>query len=75
MMDWTPIWHQAAAPTAARATVPLGPGSVGREVLIAFPEPDHADGTIDDRDRIHYLRGHIEAVAEAIAAGVVSALH
>lgn len=45
----------------------------------AFPEPDHlaedpqAPGRpirIDDVDRIDYLRGHIEAVAAAVAAGV-----
>lgn len=35
----------------------------------SFPEPDRA-GFVDDADRIDYLRGHIDAVAEAIAAGV-----
>lgn len=44
----------------------------------SFPEPDHLqrsgpDGApipVDDADRIAYLRGHIEAVAAAVAAGV-----
>ncbi|WP_040164211.1 GH1 family beta-glucosidase [Microbacterium gorillae] len=35
----------------------------------SFPEPDHATA-IDDRDRIAYLCGHIDAVGAAIAAGV-----
>lgn len=35
----------------------------------SFPEPDRA-GFVDDADRIDYLRGHIEAVAAAIDAGV-----
>lgn len=35
----------------------------------SFPEPSDA-ARIDDHDRIDYLRGHISAVAEAIAAGV-----
>lgn len=52
-----------------RYGVHLPPVIIG-ENGASFPEPDHADGMIDDRDRIHYLRGHIEAVAAAIAAGV-----
>lgn len=36
----------------------------------SFPEPDHADGMIDDQDRISYLAGHISAVADAIDAGI-----
>lgn len=35
----------------------------------SFPEPDAAQ-RIDDTERIDYLRGHIEAVAAAIEAGV-----
>lgn len=35
----------------------------------SFPEPDDA-AYIDDTERIDYLRGHIEAVAAAIDAGV-----
>lgn len=35
----------------------------------SFPEPERAT-RIDDVDRINYLRGHIEAVAQAAAAGV-----
>lgn len=36
----------------------------------AFPEPEHAEGTIADTERISYLAGHIAAVGEAIEAGV-----
>lgn len=36
----------------------------------AFPEADRVDAPIKDRDRIDYLRGHIQAVAAAIDAGV-----
>lgn len=36
----------------------------------SFPEPDTADGTIDDADRIDYLDGHIRAVGDAMHAGV-----
>lgn len=38
----------------------------------SYPEPDSlAPGEIiDDQDRIAYLRGHIEAVADAVASGV-----
>ncbi|WP_232225422.1 GH1 family beta-glucosidase [Leucobacter salsicius] len=35
----------------------------------SFPEPDRA-AKIDDTNRISYLAGHIQAVANAIAAGV-----
>lgn len=35
----------------------------------SFPEPDRA-ARIDDTNRISYLAGHIQAVANAIAAGV-----
>ncbi|WP_336793107.1 MULTISPECIES: GH1 family beta-glucosidase [Gordonia] len=36
----------------------------------SFPEPDTADGGIDDVDRIAYIDGHIRAVGEAMSAGV-----
>jgi len=36
----------------------------------AYPDTVNADGTVDDAERVAYLRGHIGAVAEAIAAGV-----
>ncbi len=36
----------------------------------SFPEPERA-ARIDDVERISYLSGHLSAVAEAIAAGVV----
>lgn len=36
----------------------------------SFPEPEHTDAAIPDADRIGYLTGHIDAVGEAIAAGV-----
>lgn len=36
----------------------------------SFSEPDAVDGRIDDHDRIAYLRGHITAIADAIAQGV-----
>ncbi|MGO3327564.1 GH1 family beta-glucosidase [Gordonia sp. (in: high G+C Gram-positive bacteria)] len=36
----------------------------------SFPEPDTADGMIDDADRIDYLDGHIRAVGDAMRAGV-----
>lgn len=35
----------------------------------SFPEPDAA-GYVDDAQRIDYLRGHIDAVGAAVAAGV-----
>lgn len=46
----------------------------GLELLVtengaAFPDVVAADGSIDDRDRIAYLRDHIQAVADAVAAG------
>ena len=36
----------------------------------SFPEPDLCEGPIDDDRRIDYLRDHLQAVAEALAAGV-----
>lgn len=36
----------------------------------SFPEPDEADGPLDDRQRIDYLASHIGAVADAVAQGV-----
>ena len=36
----------------------------------SFPEPDHCAEAIEDRERIAYLHGHLEAVAAARAAGV-----
>ncbi len=36
----------------------------------SFPEPEQTDAAIADVDRIGYLAGHIDAVGEAIAAGV-----
>ncbi len=35
----------------------------------AIDDPDPASGPIDDQQRIDYLRGHLRAVHEAIAAG------
>ena len=36
----------------------------------AYPEPDRADGPIDDRDRISYLQRHLQEVHRAIEDGV-----
>ena len=36
----------------------------------AFPDLRGADGSIDDRDRIGYLKGYIDGVARAIDEGV-----
>lgn len=36
----------------------------------SFPEPDQVDGELDDRRRIDYLAGHVQAVQEAIRRGV-----
>jgi len=36
----------------------------------SYPEPDQVSGTIDDRERIAYLDGHIRAVAAAVEQGV-----
>src|SRR5699024_5679928 len=36
----------------------------------SFPEPDTCEGPIDDDRRIDYLRDHLQAVTEAVAAGV-----
>jgi beta-glucosidase len=36
----------------------------------SFPEPDQVSGALHDRERIDYLRGHIEAVGRARELGV-----
>ncbi|WP_433090026.1 GH1 family beta-glucosidase [Dactylosporangium sp. CA-052675] len=36
----------------------------------AFPDVPGPDGTVDDRDRVGYLDGHLRALHAAIAAGV-----
>lgn len=36
----------------------------------AFDDPAPVDGTVDDPERVAYLRGHLAAVADAIALGV-----
>jgi beta-glucosidase len=36
----------------------------------AYDDARAADGTVDDPERIEYLRGHIDAVGRALAAGV-----
>lgn len=36
----------------------------------SFPEPDQVDVSLDDRERIAYLAGHISAVADAVREGV-----
>ena len=46
----------------------------GLELLVtengaAFPDVVGADGSVEDLDRIAYLRDHIQAVADAVAAG------
>ena len=36
----------------------------------SYPEPEHVEGPLEDRERVDYLRGHISAVADAVEAGV-----
>lgn len=55
--------------TRARYRAALPP-MVITEIGAAFTVPAGADGTIDDVDRIDYLRGHLAAVGNAIAMGV-----
>lgn len=54
---------------AARYGDRLPPIIIG-ENGASFPEPDVTSDAIDDTDRIAYLQGHIDAVADAIAQGV-----
>ncbi|HLV05603.1 MAG TPA: family 1 glycosylhydrolase, partial [Actinomycetaceae bacterium] len=35
----------------------------------AFPDVVHPDGSIQDEDRIDYIRDHVQAVSDAVAAG------
>jgi beta-glucosidase len=37
---------------------------------VAYPEPEHVEGPIDDAERISYLQRHLEAAARAVAGGV-----
>ncbi|MBP3978653.1 glycoside hydrolase family 1 protein [Microbacterium sp. BLY] len=52
-----------------RARHPRMPPVIIGENGASFPEPDTA-GPVDDADRIAYLAAHIDAVGEAIEAGV-----
>ncbi|HSK32670.1 MAG TPA: family 1 glycosylhydrolase, partial [Propionicimonas sp.] len=50
-------------------TGPAGTALVITENGAAFDDTADADGFVDDQDRVDYLRTHLGAVHEAIAAG------
>jgi beta-glucosidase len=70
-LDWpiTPDGLRELLVSIAR-DYPAAPPMMITENGAAYDDPIGPDGTIDDERRIRYMAAHLDAVADAIAAGV-----